>query len=672
MAKLQTPLENVEVYVGWEEVYVCSEKGRREIHYVLKRKDGGSDLAVIAKEKSLRHMTYRFLLDFSSFLKPKSRREVVDWLNSFTPDLASPVSPLMSGGSSDGSDPDVLDVEKMKDTQLRKLGRHTKEFMWVGFQWTCKRRRKHYQAFRRNGVKISVNQFVHVLAEENKRLVAYLDDLYEDAKGNKMVVVRWFHKIDEVGVDLPHNFNDQEIFFSLCLQDLSIECIDGFATVLSSPHYAKFVSEAKHTQLQPYVCCQQYDNNDLKPLDITQVKGYWKQDVVRYMFSLPSARALQNQGLPYSSLKKEDISTFNGNKPRKRLRLTRECKVDVQSAAVGAVGTVDVPGQSNVGSAQVSGVTGFRKENFQAVGQNLSVGSVVEVLSQDSGIRGCWFRATIIKKHKDKVKLCYHDIKDAENEVDCLEEWILASRIAVRDETGLRLDGRPAIRPSVMHNDKASMVINFGTIVDAWWHDGWWEGEKQQTFFSRSDLRHSLEWLSGTWKELSERADVAAALLSDAVKEGRCRKISSDKHLQMLVSKEKHVECDRGKNCSCGTQNKCSNLHMYTASKKTNSSAVVDLLKDDSLSQLKWKSSCKRRRSSGFVVQKLQSRRSYGISPENTRSHEHDGFLITSPLKVEKEDCESVQVEHDNCKYMNDSLFSPSVVTPLTSLVMSR
>ncbi|KAL2905103.1 hypothetical protein RDABS01_003813 [Bienertia sinuspersici] len=521
----------------------------------------------------------------------------------------------MSGGSSDGSDPDVLDVEKMKDTQLRKLGRHTKEFMWVGFQWTCKRRRKHYQAFRRNGVKISVNQFVHVLAEENKRLVAYLDDLYEDAKGNKMVVVRWFHKIDEVGVDLPHNFNDQEIFFSLCLQDLSIECIDGFATVLSSPHYAKFVSEAKHTQLQPYVCCQQYDNNDLKPLDITQVKGYWKQDVVRYMFSLPSARALQNQGLPYSSLKKEDISTFNGNKPRKRLRLTRECKVDVQSAAVGAVGTLDVPGQSNVGSAQ------------------------------DSGIRGCWFRATIIKKHKDKVKLCYHDIKDAEMKLIvlsvvsglCFQEWILASRIAVRDETGLRLDG-----------------------------------EKQQTFFSRSDLRHSLEWLSGTWKELSERADVAAALLSDAVKEGRCRKISSDKHLQMLVSKEKHVECDRGKNCSCGTQNKCSNLHMYTASKKTNSSAVVDLLKDDSLSQLKWKSSCKRRRSSGFVVQKLQSRRSYGISPENTWSHEHDGFLITSPLKVEKEDCESVQVEHDNCKYMNDSLFSSSVVTPLTSLVMSR
>lgn len=74
-----------EVYVGWEEVYVCREKGRKEIHYVLKRKDGGSDLAVIAKEKSLKHMTYRFLIDVSSLLKPKSKKEVVDWLNSFTP-----------------------------------------------------------------------------------------------------------------------------------------------------------------------------------------------------------------------------------------------------------------------------------------------------------------------------------------------------------------------------------------------------------------------------------------------------------------------------------------------------------------------------------------------------------------------------------------------------------
>lgn len=77
-------------YVGWEEVYVCREKGRREIHYIMKRRDGGKDLAVIAKETSLRHITYRFLLDFNTTSfnhsnKPRSRRELLLWLNSFIP-----------------------------------------------------------------------------------------------------------------------------------------------------------------------------------------------------------------------------------------------------------------------------------------------------------------------------------------------------------------------------------------------------------------------------------------------------------------------------------------------------------------------------------------------------------------------------------------------------------
>lgn len=660
-----------EVYVGWEEVYVCREKGRREIHYILKRKDGGSDLAVVAKEKSLRHMTYRFLLDFSSLVKPKSRREVVDWLNSFTPDSPIPVSPQLSGGSTDGSEPDQLDVAAMKAIQLQKLGHHTREFLWLGSQWTCKKKRKHYQAFSRNGVKISLNQFVHVLAEENKRLVAYLDDMYEDAKGNNMVVVRWFHKIDEVGVDLPRNFNDREIFFSLCLQDLSVECIDGFATVLSPQHYANFVSNAEHALLQPYMCCQQYDSEALMPLDITQVKGYWKQDVVRYMLSLPSARALENTRLPEDSWKKEDISAFNGSKPRKRLRLSRDSKMDLQCATIrSALDTNDVIGQTNVGLPHGSGVTVFRKENTEAVVQHIAVGSVVEVLSQDSGMRGCWFRATIIKKHKNKVKLRYFDVKDAENEANCLEEWVLASKIALNDAMNLRLDGRTAIRPSLTHDGKGSWVISIGTIVDAWWHDGWWEGiviqkeadekfqvyfpgEKREAVFSQSDLRHSQEWLSGAWKELSDRAEVAVSILSELVKEGRCRKYGS------------HPECGQGKD-SCGDQD-CPN----TGYKKGNSSAVADLSKDDYLSRLKWKSSCKRKRS-GFVFQKLQSRKSYGINPEWRLSRENQEFRIPSTLKVEKERRKSVKVDRDNCKYITDALFSPSVVPSLTSLVMSR
>ncbi|KNA03151.1 hypothetical protein SOVF_211930 isoform B [Spinacia oleracea] len=576
-------------------------------------------------------------------------------------DSLNPVSPQLNGGSTHGSEPDELNVETIKAAQLKKLGHHTREFFWLGSQWTCKKKRKHYQAFRRNGVKVTVNQFVHVLAEENKRLIAYLDDMYEDAKGNKMVVVRWFHKIDEVGIDLPHNYNDREILFSLCLQDLSVECIDGFAMVLCPRHYAKFVSGAEHAMLQPYMCCQQYDSDDLKPLDITQVKGYWKQDVVRYMFAFSSERALENTCLPEDPWKKEDISAFNGCKPRKRLRLSREVRVDLQGVQHMAVGSVI----------------------------EVAVDSVVEVLSQDSGMRGCWFRATIIKKHKNKVKLRYHDIKDGENEANCLEEWVLASRIAVNDAMNLRLEGRTTIRPSVTHNGKVSWVINSGSIVDAWWHNGWWEGiviqkeangkflvyfpgEQREALFSRSDLRHSQEWVKGGWKELSERADVAASILSGLVKEGRFGKQDSYQHLQTLVSK--HPEYDVGKGYSCWTKDCSNKLRIDTWYKKAKNSTVTDLSKDDYLSQLKWESSCKRKRS-GFVVPKLQPRRrlSSEINHEKRSSCEkYQEFLTPSTLKVEKERRNSVKVDLDNCKYITDALFTPSVVPSLTSLVMSR
>lgn len=80
---------------------MSTDKGKREVHYYLKDSCGSSDLAVVGRERSLRHMTYETvdgflrschmespsphcspLADGSMALKWKTRREVVDWLSS--------------------------------------------------------------------------------------------------------------------------------------------------------------------------------------------------------------------------------------------------------------------------------------------------------------------------------------------------------------------------------------------------------------------------------------------------------------------------------------------------------------------------------------------------------------------------------------------------------------
>lgn len=80
-------------YIGWQEVFVSGgEKGRKEVRYFLKKRDGSSDLAVVGREKSSRHVSYHYAIrdevlasigsSSLSLLKLKSRRDVVDWLNS--------------------------------------------------------------------------------------------------------------------------------------------------------------------------------------------------------------------------------------------------------------------------------------------------------------------------------------------------------------------------------------------------------------------------------------------------------------------------------------------------------------------------------------------------------------------------------------------------------------
>ncbi|XP_050223153.1 uncharacterized protein LOC126673185 isoform X2 [Mercurialis annua] len=663
-------------YVSWEEVNGSSDKGRRVVRYYLKRKDGGLDLVIVGKERSLRHMSYHFVfnrnLRSSSSFKLKSRREVLDWLIAVVSDVKPLQSPHPSG-SVDNSDASEPDIDNFK---IRKLGQYTKEFLWIGSPWTCRKKRRHYQSFCRNGFKISVYDFVYVLAEEDKRLVAYLEDMFEDSKGNKMVTVRWYHKIDEVGIALPHSFNDREIFSSLCLQDLNVECIDGMAIVLSPHHFEKFLKEAKHTMFDPFVCSKQFDNDDARPFDITQVKGYRKQEIFRYMYT--------DSSISHDALK-VDINAIDdfGIGPRKRHRQSNDD--DVFHGGKQQMNTVNVDMHDvsnnwvdcNI-QMEICNPTGgestgplSRIETKQNLLQYLKVGSEVEVLSQDSGIRGCWFRASIIKMHKHKVKVRYQDIKDADNEADNLEEWILSTRAAVADHFRFRFCGRPIIRPPRKFNkSRVSWSFDTGTAVDVWRHDVWQEGivvrkesddsfrvffpeEKQESIVSRGDLRHSQEWLGNEWMHVKDRPDIVTTLSSFTEK---LVTVSDEiKLVQTVVCETKQSE---------KSKTECSDHPLDSGSDgAVELKTVRDLSKDDSLAQLRWKSSKKRRRSG--VISNPRLHHNSVDSKSSTKViklHPSKRFVIPISLKV----------DHENCKYAGDSRFSSAVAQPLTSLVMSR
>ncbi|CAN7053549.1 unnamed protein product [Brassica rapa subsp. trilocularis] len=671
-------------YCGWNERHVRNAKGKVEARYYLERKDGGVDLAVVGRVKSSsKRMSFRYALEknHSVLKKLGSVEDVKGWLDSIVsgemPHVADVPATTMTEQAAGG-----FNIRTSMSGKYQKPIHPTIDFSWMGSSWTCRKRRRHYPSFSRNGVKVSVNDFVYVLAEQNKRLVAYLEDLYEDSKGNKMVVVRWFHKTDEVGVVLSDETVDREIFFSRCLQDIKIECIDGLATVLSPEHYDKFLKLPMSVQLPPFFCQKIYGDDGLKPYDITQLQGYWRQEMLRYLNvsnfkSGEGAQALGTDSATGASL----VGCVGIRSKRRRSAdgITDDCKASPDS--------VDV-------EASEASMCKEEKDGYY-----LKKGSLVEVLSQDSGIRGCWLKALIVKKHKDKVKVQYQDITDADDESKKLEEWILASRVADCDQLGLRTAGRKIVRPVLKpSNENNVWVVGVGMPVDVWWCDGWWEGivvdkvseekfevylpgEKKMSSFHRSDLRQSMEWSSDEWVHMNSRSDIVSSVLS----------LMKEKEVEVKHDEKPSEVGDGVKISPKGEAKTTVSLPAATSSKPSTKKPVPDLLKDVLVSALNWEPSKKRKRTASYCKHKpsptegLSRERSldckrcssmgdslFSSSVVGRRKRNRivsccphkpsltDGFSCEKPL-----DCE-------NGKFMGDSVFGSSVGQPLTGLVMSR
>ncbi|PHT99564.1 hypothetical protein BC332_29352 [Capsicum chinense] len=108
------------------------------------------------------------------------------------------------------------------------------------------------------------------------------------------------------------------------------------------------------------------------------------------------------------------------------------------------------------GPAGIQLVESQHKLSFEA-------GDKIEVLCQDSGMRGCWFRCKILRVSEKHLKVQYDDILDCDGP-EKLEEWIPSYRVANPDKLGTRCTGHLTVRPRPLE-DTTTLYFDLGNVL---------------------------------------------------------------------------------------------------------------------------------------------------------------------------------------------------------------
>lgn len=353
--------------------------------------------------------------------------------------------------------------------------------------------------------------------------------------------VRWFHHGQEVKHVIPQlNLQEGEVFITPHVQVISAECVNGPATVLTPRHYEKFLATVPHTSLaEIHTCFRQFKNNKLKPFTLTKLRGYSNQSILSSLNSpiLPKRKA------KCEKLHTDDDEKFPQDDPlrssNKRYKSSKDQVLDKGFSGLQISGptnemTKSEPKYPSLKLKLSRKTMGIKVIGPKPQGPQLSfkVGEKIEVLCQDSGIRGCWFRCKILSTSPRLLKVQYDDLLDVD-EPKKLEEWVPASKVAAPDKLGMRCSGRSTVRP---HPPDYTTGHSFeiGAPVDAWWCDGWWEGvitavnvsgdgtlqvfspgEERFLMVEKKNIRISQDWINNRWIDIQGRPNICSYLSSN-------------------------------------------------------------------------------------------------------------------------------------------------------------
>ncbi|XP_055827592.1 uncharacterized protein LOC129895843 [Solanum dulcamara] len=421
-----------------------------------------------------------------------------------------------------------------------KLKAKKSNILWSGTAWTCAKQLTHYPSFSRNGTTITVNSFAIITVEEESQYLGYLEDFYENKKGQRRVKVRRFEHFQEVKCIIPKlEGHPREVHITSHVQVIQANCIDALATVLTPGDYEKYISFVpKKLSSGVYMCYREFKNNKVAPFSLSELEGYYNQ--MMFTMSRSQQAQLKSKGHMLHEVKditREDPST-------QRLRGSRSVDESGHSGI-----RKPIPGKQ-IAKAKPP-TCPMLNINFPSIGSvgiqlvepqcklSFEVGDYLEVLCQDSGMRGCWFRCKVLQVSQKRMKVQYDDIQDCDGP-EKLEEWVPSYRVAASDKLGMRCTGRLTVRPRPLE-DSSDIFFEVGAAVDAWWFDGWWEGVvagfdvcgsgHHQVYFpgenmlleiQRKNLRTSRDWIDDKWVEVKGKKDIKSFISSSLAELSKC------------------------------------------------------------------------------------------------------------------------------------------------------
>ena len=258
---------------------------------------------------------------------------------------------------------------------------------------------------------------------EEGQYLGYLEDIYEDKKGLKKVKVRWFLHNKEVEDLIPQlNPHPREVFITPHVQVISAECIDGPATVLTPKHYEKFVSAVAPTSSPGiHMCFRQFRNNKIKPFTLPKLRGYSNQAILSSL----DCSLVPKQKLKRHKLHVEDEEEFaHDDSVRVGTKRNRSHK-EHQGPVTGSSGVRNSPPRNQLTKCEPNYPKLKLRFSRKMMGIKIvepqvqcpvsfKVDEKIELLCQDSGIRGCWFRCKILQASEKRLKVQYNDVQDAD------------------------------------------------------------------------------------------------------------------------------------------------------------------------------------------------------------------------------------------------------------------